>query len=141
MDYKNIDIHELLPQREPFIMVSHLLYFDSISTITNFRIKDDNIFVDNGVLSTYGITENIAQTCASRIGYYNKYILKKDITVGYIGAIRKLVFMRQPEVEETLVTEIRILEEIFGMSLVEASVKIDDKLIASCEMKIAIATI
>ena len=34
MDLEQIDIHELLPQREPFVMVDKLVYFDEKTTKT-----------------------------------------------------------------------------------------------------------
>ena len=79
MEFDKIDIHELLPQREPFVMVGRLVYFDNEKTVVQTEVKEDNIFVENGVFTVSGIIENIAQTCAARIGYVNKYILKKGI--------------------------------------------------------------
>lgn len=77
MELSKIDIHELLPQQEPFIMVGKLVSFDMGKTVTQTLIEDKNIFVESGVFTASGIIENIAQTCATRIGYINKYILKK----------------------------------------------------------------
>ena len=76
-DLRQIDIHELLPQQEPFVMIGTLIHFNHTCTVTETEIKSDNIFVDNGCFSASGLMENIAQTCAARIGYVNKYILKK----------------------------------------------------------------
>ena len=90
MEFEKIDIHELLPQQEPFVMVGKLCHFDMEKTSTVTEIVSDNIFVENGVFTPSGIIENIAQTCAARIGYVNKYILKKGIQLGFIGAIRNL---------------------------------------------------
>ena len=76
-DLRQIDIHELLPQQEPFVMIGTLIHFNHTCTVTETEIKADNSFVDNGCFSASGLMENIAQTCAARIGYVNKYILKK----------------------------------------------------------------
>lgn len=43
--------------------------------------------------------ENIAQTCAARIGYVNKYILKKGIQIGVIAAVRDLKFLAHPKAD------------------------------------------
>ena len=86
-----------------------------------------------------GIIENIAQTCAARIGYVNKYILKKGIQLGFIGAIRNLKLHRCPKVGETIQTTILTIEEIFGMTLVKAMVCVGDEILAESEMKIALS--
>ena len=63
----SINIHELLPQQEPFVMIGRLTYFDNRLTVTETTISDDNIFADNGAFSTTGLVENVAQTCAARL--------------------------------------------------------------------------
>ncbi len=92
---QSIDIHTVLPQQEPFVMVGRLVHFEMNSSTTETRVCEDNLFVENGFFSPCGMMENIAQTCASRIGFYNKYILGKDVQVGYIGAIRDYVITRK----------------------------------------------
>ncbi len=139
MDLSKIDIHELLPQREPFVMVGSLTHFDMEVTSTRTTIAASNIFADGGVFSTSGIIENIAQTCAARIGYVNKYILSKGIQLGFIGAIRHLEVRRCPRVGETIDTTITTIEEVFGMTLVRATVKCGDEIIAEGDMKIAVS--
>ena len=76
-ELRAIDIHQLLPQQEPFVMVSSLVHIDKVRTTTELVIDEDNLFVDNRRFSTEGVVENIAQTCAARIGYVNQYVLKK----------------------------------------------------------------
>lgn len=139
MEFDKIDIHELLPQQEPFVMVGKLRYFDMEKTITTTEIVYGNIFVENGVFAASGIIENIAQTCAARIGYVNKYILKKGIQLGFIGAIRNLNIYRCPKVGEVIETSIITIEEIFGMTLVMATIKVGNEVIAESEMKIALS--
>lgn len=141
MNLTDIDIHELLPQQEPFVMVDKLIYFDMEKTVTETTIREDNIFTENGHFTASGVIENIAQTCAARIGYVNKYILKKGIQLGFIGAIRNLKLYRCPEVGETVQTTILTIEEIFGMTLVRATVNVNDEVIAESEMKIALSEV
>ena len=138
MRFEEINILELLPQREPFIAVGSLLHFDMETTITLTKITAESLFVSNGKLNSSGVIENIAQTCATRIGYINKYILKKGIQIGFIGAIRKLEIYRLPKVGETIKTTINVVEEVFGMTLVAATVFVGEELIADTEMKIAV---
>ena len=135
---KSIDIHELLPQQEPFVMIDRLVYFDMTKTVTETFIGTDRLFVENGCLSASGLVENIAQTCAARIGYVNKYIYKKGIQIGFIGAVRNLQIDCLPKVGDMITTEVDVLEEVFGMILATAVVKIGDSILVTTEMKIAI---
>ena len=139
MQIEEIDIHELLPQQEPFVMVGRLIGFDDKETVTATTVTEENIFVDNGVFTESGVIENIAQTCAARIGYINKYILKQGIQLGFIGAVRNLSITRLPVTGEEIRTSIRVLEEIFGMTLISAEVKTGDETVATAEMKIALS--
>lgn len=135
---RHIDIHELLPQQEPFVMIEKLVQFDEQITVTETTIKQNNIFVDNGRMSASGLVENIAQTCAARIGYVNKYILKKGIQLGFIGAIRNMEINALPAVGDVIVTRVEVMEEVFGMTLANATVTCNGKTLATTEMKIAI---
>lgn len=135
---RQIDIHELLPQQEPFVMIGKLIHFDQTLTVTETLVQEENIFVDGGQFSAAGLMENIAQTCAARIGYANKYILKKDIQLGFIGAVRNFEVKALPKVGDTLVTRVEVKEEIFGMTLAYATIECDDEVLVSTEMKIAI---
>lgn len=135
---RSIDIHTLLPQQEPFVMVGTLTRFDERTTVTETLVRADNIFVENGCFSATGLMENIAQTCAARIGYVNKYILKKGIQIGFIGAIRALTIEALPHVGETITTTVEVQEEVFGMTLANATVTCGGKTLVTTQMKIAV---
>ncbi len=140
-DLKEIQIETLIPQHAPFIMIGALTHFDKTITCTSFTIANDNIFVEEGLFTESGIIENIAQTCAARMGYINTYIISDTVKLGFIGAIKNLVIEELPKVGETLSTTIEVVNEVFALTLVNAKVEIGDKLIASCEMKISITDI
>lgn len=137
-ELRNIDIHELLPQQEPFVAVGRLVHIDSTLTVTETEVKAESIFTDGGRLSATGLMENIAQTCAARIGYVNRYILKQGIQLGFIGAVRNFEVKRLPQVGETITTSVDVKEEIFGMTLAEATVKAEECTLATTEIKIAV---
>lgn len=137
MEIKDIDILTLIPQRRPFVMIDRLLTFDEIESSTDFVIKEDNIFCKDGFFLETGIMENIAQTCAARIGYIN-INNNESVKIGVIGSIKDLVITKLPEVGATLVTKVKVLSEVFAITLVEAEVYDNDKLIAKCEMKISL---
>lgn len=119
-------------------MIGKLIYFDRTLTVTETEVKADNIFVEEGRFSASGLMENIAQTCAARIGYVNKYILKKGIQLGFIGAVRNFEVMALPQVGDVITTRVEVKEEVFGMTLAEATVTCGDKTLVSTEMKIAV---
>lgn len=135
---RSINIHTLLPQQEPFVMIGQLEHYDAVNVSTTTEILPENIFVVGNVMTASGLIENIAQTCAARIGYINKYILKKGIQIGFIGAIKNLEINELPPVGATITTNVTVLEEVFGMLLATAQIFVEGKRIASAEMKIAI---
>ena len=135
---RQIDIHTLLPQQEPFVMVGCLTQIDEVKCMTETLVKAENIFVDNGSFSAFGLIENIAQTCAARIGFVNKYIMQKGIQIGFIGAIRSLEVLSLPKVGQTITTVVEVVEEVFGMTLAHATVTCDGMVLVTTDIKIAL---
>ena len=133
-----IDILNLIPQQPPFVMVDKLLYCDPQTTKTALTVREENIFFNNGVLAEAGLIENIAQTCAARAGNIGNETGDSSVKIGFIGMIRNLEIARLPKAGETLVTQVNLIEEVFLISLVNATVSIGDEMITSCEMKISI---
>lgn len=138
---RSIDVHTVLPQQEPFVMIGCLTHFEMTTSTTETVIQDTNIFVDNGLFSASGMMENIAQTCAARIGFYNKYILHKEVQVGFIGAVRNYIVNSLPAVGSTITTRVDILEEIFGMTLANAEIMCNEEVIASAEIKLSVRSV
>lgn len=135
---RTVDVHGILPQQEPFVMIDTLVHFEMNTSTTETRVKETNIFVDNGHFSASGMMENIAQTCAARIGFYNKYILHNEVQIGFIGAISKYMIHRLPAVGQLISTQVDILEEIFGMTLAQATIICEGEVIATAEVKLAV---
>ena len=71
---ETIDVRTLLPQQPPFIMIDKLVHYDEVLTTTTFEVRSDNIFIEGDELNPCALVENIAQTCAARMGYINSYI-------------------------------------------------------------------
>ena len=138
---RSIDVHTVLPQQEPFVMVGNLIAFTSDASTTETVISDTNIFVENGYFSPSGMMENIAQTCAARVGFYNKYVLHKDVQVGFIGAVRNYVINELPAAGTTIHTKVDILQDIFGMTLANARVVSGDKVYATAEIKLSVRNV
>lgn len=138
MRIEDINIRELLPQQDPFVMVDQLTHFDETTTQTLFTVRRDNLFVENGLLDNCILMEIIAQTCAARLGYVNKYILKRPIQIGFIGAVRDMIVYETPRVGDTLRTTIQVVQEVLGLTLVDATVMNGNATIAQARMKIAL---
>ena len=135
--YKDIPIRELIPQRPPFVMIDKMLSFDKNVTETQLEIRADNIFCKDGKLMAEGLMENIAQTCAARIGYVN---LSKNeaVKIGVIGSVSNYEVFRLPKVGEVIITSVEVIEELLQITLVNAVVKCGDETLAQATMKIAL---
>ena len=137
LDIMDVDVLQLLPQRPPFIMIDHLTHFDRIFTSTCFTVRPDNVFVEDGILNPCALVENIAQTCAARMGYVNQFINSDKVKLGFIGSVKHLVVARDVKVGETLHTTIEVVREVLQLTLVKATIKIDGEVVVEAEMKIA----
>ena len=134
---EDISLNELLPQRPPIMMIDRLVSCDEVFAVTELTVREDNIFVENERLTSSGLIENIAQSCAARIGYLNLNA-GGTVKIGVIGAISNLDIVRTPKVGEKLETTIELISEVFQMTLVEAVVKINGEAIVRASMKIAL---
>ena len=130
-------IEEIIPQRAPIIMVDKFLGDSDGASHTELTVKDDLVFVTDGYLSESGILEHIAQSGAARMGYYFK-MKNEPVPVGFIGAVKHFNIKRLPKTGETIHTTIKVLQEVFGITLVEGRCTINDEEIANCELKIFI---
>ena len=137
INLNEIDVLTLLPQRRPFVMIDHLTYCDQVLTTTTFEVREDNLFLEGNILNSCALLENIAQTCAARMGYLNKYVYREKVKLGFIGGIRNFCLQRPAVLGETLTTTIEVIEEVMKMILVNAYVRVGDETIATAEMKIA----
>lgn len=135
---RTIDVHSLLPQQEPFVMIDHLIGYSDEDTVTQTTVMADNIFVENGVFTEGGLMENIAQTCAARIGYNNIYILKKGIQIGVIGEVKGMKIVSYPRVGDVITTRLHVVTELFGMTLASATVTCNGQEVVTSKIKLAV---
>ena len=113
MDFP-IDIRRFLPHRKPMLMVDEISHLNDEEITTNLKVLEDNIFVENGVLSEIGIIENAAQTSSGIIGrpYFEANKNDESYSVqGYISKIKRV--------------------EIFSLPLINTTIKTHGKLISS----------
>ena len=136
--FDQIAIGGILPQREPFVFVDRLVRYDDREAVTSFTVPAEHLLVEDGHLTASGILENMAQSSAARIGYQCKYILHVPVRIGFIGAIRKFRVHRLPAAGETLTTTIILREDVFGITLTDAVVRVGEEIIAEASLKTAL---
>ncbi len=122
------------------LMVDFLADYAEGYALTEFLVREDCIFVEDGTMKEEGIIENVAQTCAARIGYYDHFVLNVPVKIGYIGAVKGFQIYSSPAVGTLLKTTSTVQSEFFGISLVKAEVRdgATGELVAEGTMKIAI---
>jgi predicted hotdog family 3-hydroxylacyl-ACP dehydratase len=131
----DFDILELIPQRSPMIMIDALITADEKSARGKLFIHESNLFINNGVLAEPGLVEFIAQTAAAYTGFKNK-TTNREVSEGYIGAIKNLVIYELPKTNSHIESEIVVENEIVGYTIIAGRVYQDDRLLAECEMRI-----
>lgn len=119
-------------------MVDKLYDFTENQIISGLTITNDNIFTSNGFFNAPGLIENMAQTVAMHKGY-TYYLKNESAPVGYIGAIKKAEILEMPKVGQELRTTVNILHDIMGVTLVEATIFCENRLIAQSEIKTVLA--
>lgn len=142
-----IDIQNYLPHRAPMLMVDLILEIDSTSVETEFLIKEDNIFVDNGILIEAGLIENTAQTCSSIVG--KKYFFEDDGTenenvnvIGFISALKNLKIHALPKVGDVITTKAILVSKFVGddytLCTMSCESLLEDKKLLECEINLFI---
>ncbi|WP_148366507.1 hydroxymyristoyl-ACP dehydratase [Bacteroides sp.] len=141
-------ILNLIPQRPPIVMVDSFFGIEENHSYSGLTVTTDNIFCETGEqqegeqpetgkLQEAGIIEHIAQSAAARIGFlYTRQ--GEKVPLGFIGSVDKLKIYDLPKNGMKLFTEITVVQEVFDITLISAQVKVEDKLIAECRMKIFI---
>jgi 3-hydroxymyristoyl/3-hydroxydecanoyl-(acyl carrier protein) dehydratase len=133
-------IIHLIPQRPPFVFVDKIIDFNykTYDCITSFHATDQCLLIEDNRLTEAGLLENIAQTCALQIGFVNKYILKKNIQIGFIGAVKNIKMNTFATLGDILETSIKIVTEFADMKIALCKVVVGSEVIAEGEIKLAL---
>jgi predicted hotdog family 3-hydroxylacyl-ACP dehydratase len=123
----------LIPQKKPIVLVDRLLESDEEKSVSDFLIRNDGVFVEGGRIVSAGLMENIAQTCALRIGYVNR---GQQVRIGVVGAVKNFVVCRFPAVGETLTTTVKEVLYVEPALVVSAETRVGNEVVATCEMKV-----
>lgn len=130
----SVFVESLIPQKFPFVMVSEISDYTETYLVSGFVIKEDNIFVQEGIFQASGLIEHQAQSVALHTGY-KYYLLGNAAPTGYIGAIKSFETDALPKVGDLLQSEVTILNEMLGVTLVEILTKVNGEIIAKSQMK------
>lgn len=142
-----VDIQNYLPHRAPMLMVDLILDIDTNFVETVFLIKEDNIFVDNGIFIEAGLIENTAQTCSSIVG--KKYFFEEDGTenenvnvIGFISALKNLKIHELPKVGDSISTKATLVSKFVGddytLCTMSCQSLLEDKILLECEINLFI---
>lgn len=113
------DIMQYLPQRPPMVMVDH--YYGEIEdeAYTSFFIKEDNIFVENGIFTEMGILDFLAQSGIVQMGH--KIQIPEELKTSSIGVItqfKSFQIYATASVEDTIYGKIKkIFSNTYSASL------------------------
>ncbi|MGE4512224.1 MAG: hypothetical protein AB7E26_00190 [Chryseobacterium sp.] len=127
-------VESLIPQRFPFVMVNSIAEYSETQLISGFKVKEENIFVQDGIFQASGLVEHQAQSVALHTGY-KYYLLGKEAPTGYIGAIKTFEAIQLPKLGDQLTSEVSIINEMMGVTLVDVVTKLNDEVIAKSQMK------
>ncbi|RUT70704.1 ABC transporter permease [Flavobacterium cupreum] len=142
-----VDIQNYLPHRPPLLMVDLILNVDASFVETVFLIREDNIFVSNGVFIEAGLIENTAQTCSAIVG--KKYFFDENGSeneninvIGFISAIKNLKIHQLPKAYDTIITRANLVSKFEGddytLCTMSCESLLGDKKLLECEINLFI---
>lgn len=131
------EIIKYIPQRYPIVMVDKLFEVSDNGSVSGLTVTTSNLFSDGHCLQDCGLIEHIAQSAALRIGYL--FISKGEaVPLGFIGSVNKLEISDLPKIGEQMRTTIVVEQEFMGITLLSAVVRVGERILAECQMKVAV---
>lgn len=131
-------VENLLPQKFPFVMVDAMHSYTETSLVSGLKIQQDNIFVKNDIFLEAGLIEHMAQSVALHTGY--QFFLKNETApTGYIGSIKEIEIKKLPQLNDNIQSEVTILQEFAGITLVNIVTTLNNEEIANGQMKTVLA--
>lgn len=144
-DFLEINISEVLPHRDPFLMVDKINTINDAEVTTQFFIKESSIFNDNGFFAEAGLIEHAAQTCSCIVGksfYDNKSTVR---LIGFISAIKKVTIYSLPKVNTTITSKANLISRFdaddYSLCNIECTISQDHKELVSCNLNLIIREI
>lgn len=131
-------IRKLIPQKDPFVMVDRLYYFDDTRATSGLFISEENLLSTETHFSEAGLIENMAQSVALFGGYGAFLNEGGKPQKGLLGAIKILEIFELPKIRTYIRTEIEVEYDIMGVKLSRIIIKNEQgKVLATSTMKTA----
>lgn len=131
-------VEQLIPQKFPFVLVDALYSYSETELKSGFTIPENHLFVQNGQFLESGIVEHMAQSVALHTGF-QFYQKQQAAPTGYIGSISKIEISELPEVGSELQSQVTILQEFAGITLVDVVTFCGNQEIAKGQLKTVLA--
>jgi predicted hotdog family 3-hydroxylacyl-ACP dehydratase len=128
-------IKDLIPQRDPMLMLDTFCNATESEAETRFTITKDALFCCEGIFTEPGLIEHIAQSASAFAGFWAKST-NKPTPLGFIGEVKKCRIHFLPHAGDELCTHICILTEVQGITLLAAETKVNSETVLQCQMKI-----
>ena len=135
MKYKGVEIWQFIPQRNPMLMVDEFEPTAENVAQTALYVRADNLFMlpDNTLAET-GLIEHIAQSAAALAGLRSDG--DRQPRIGLIGEVKCFECHRRPACGDVVHTVIEFGFSFGSVTIVKGYCRIDDKDIASANLKI-----
>ena len=128
-------ITDLIPQREPILMVDNA-YVNEVGIVeTTLTVCKDNWFCKDDHFLEAGMVEHMAQSAAAMVGLSNQ---GEQPHIGYIGDIKNFKQYRLPAVGETIITNVTIVMQMENITLIEATSRVNEAVVAEARIKVFI---
>ena len=86
-----------------------------------------------------GAFHRLQRAAAARAGHMAE-LESKPVAVGYIGAVKNFEIFNLPKVNDELLTEVKIENKVFDVTIISGTVKCNGSVMAQCEMNIFIGS-
>ncbi|PXY44996.1 hypothetical protein [Flavobacterium hydrophilum] len=131
-------VENLIPQKFPFVMVDRMFSYSETGLVSGLKIQDSNIFLEENIFLEAGLIEHMAQSVALHTGY--QFFLKNETApTGYIGSIKDIQIKKLPQINDIIQSNVNILQEFAGVTLVDIVTFLNNEEIASGQMKTVLA--
>lgn len=131
--FDQINIENLIPQKHPFVMVDKMYSFSEKTLEAGLKIQKENIFCDGHNFVESGLIEHMAQTVALHKGY-DFFLKKEKPPIGFIGSLKNIQIFELPKIGDQIITEITIVNEFDGFTMVDVVTKKQNNIIAKGQL-------
>ena len=132
----NFNVKDNMLHKEPMLLLDAILEEDGKIAITSFKIKENNIFLDEaGIFARSAFIEIIAQSFAA-IDTYQKQRDKGKPSKGFLVGVRDFKIYRDAHSGDDLRCKLEKTDEVSNLNLCRAEIFKDDGKLAEGELRI-----